>query len=212
VNWSLFVPMVLAYLVSLSWHESAHAWTAWKLGDSTGRALGRISLNPLVHLDPFGSVLLPLMMWFTTGTMFGYAKPVPYNPYALRNGPIGSSMVAGAGPVSNLLLAVLSALALGFLAATGAGRFEMGERFLFDLVVVNVILAVFNLIPLPPLDGGTVVTGLLPRRAAYVIERNQMVAFVLLVVLMMTGVLSSVVHSVSRAIIQPLLFLTGAGA
>lgn len=211
-DWSQFVPTFLGYAVSLSWHESAHAWTAWRLGDSTGRALGRISLNPLRHIDPFGTVLLPLLLWFGSGgnVVFGYAKPVPYNPYALRNPQWGSSLVAGAGPASNFVLAAIAAFALAFLAKTGAARFEMGFSFLVTLIEVNVWLALFNLLPFPPLDGGTVLAGLLPRGLSRAFARVEFLGFVVLVALMATGALSrlAVVHD---AIVQPLLRLSGRG-
>jgi len=212
LDWQKFVPMLAAYLVSLSWHESAHAWTAWRLGDPTGKALGRISLNPLRHIDPIGTIVVPLVLWMTAGVMFGWAKPVPYNPYALRNPALGSAMVAGAGPVSNFLLAVVAALALAFLHHSGAARFELGLLFLYSTLLVNVWLGVFNLIPLPPLDGGTVVGGLLPRRLAYAWERNQMVLYLVLVLVMVSGAHRPFVSAVSKAIIDPLLRLAGVAA
>ena len=167
MDWKKLIPAFLAYAISLAFHESAHAWMALRLGDTTGRDLGRITLNPIPHIDPFGTILLPLFLWWSTANtgqpfMFGYAKPVPYNPYRLRNGPIGASMVAAAGPLSNFLLAGIGAAILWFLGKTGAMHFAMGEYFFNFLVLVNVGLAIFNLLPIPPLDGGTVVGGLLP--------------------------------------------------
>jgi Zn-dependent protease len=211
VDWSRFVPVALAYLLALSWHESAHAWTAWRLGDWTGKSLGRISLNPIRHVDPFGTILLPLILWLGSNghMMFGYAKPVPYNPYALRNGPLGAAMVAGAGPVSNLVLALISALVLAFLVRTGAARFEMGFAFLIALIVVNVTLAVFNLIPVPPLDGGTVLGGVLPRGAARVFAQVEFLGIVVLVALMASGLLGRLLALADRTIVVPLLRLSG---
>ena len=211
MDWKRLIPAFMAYAVSLAFHESAHAWTAWKLGDPTGRIEGRITLNPIPHIDPFGTILLPLMLWWSTNgqVMFGYAKPVRYNPYALRNGPIGSSMVAGAGPASNFLLAGIAALVLAFLVKTGAAHFEIGETFLVSLVTVNVYLALFNLLPFPPLDGGTVVSGLLPRGLARAYGAIEPYGFVILIVLMATHVLNPLLYGAHDAIVGPLLRFAG---
>jgi Zn-dependent protease len=216
MDWERLIPAFVAYAISLAFHESAHAWTALRLGDSTGRDLGRITLNPIPHIDPFGTILLPLFLWWSThGTMmFGYAKPVPYNPYRLRNGPIGASMVAAAGPLSNFLLAAVGAAFLWFLHETGAMRFEAGEFFFQFLVVVNVSLALFNLLPIPPLDGGTVVAGLLPRgpisRAWAAIEPY---GFVILIALMYMGATGRLISGLTYRISGTLLGWAGvAGA
>ena len=203
-DWATFVPFFAGFILSLAWHESAHAWTAWKLGDSTGRALGRITLNPIPHIDPFGTLLLPVALWWSTGMTFGYAKPVPYNPYALKNPALGSAMIAGAGPASNFVLAGIATLFLAFLNRTGAAHWELGFRFLRALVSVNVWLALFNLIPLPPLDGSKVLGGLLPRGLARAYERLDSVGFILLFVVMYTGVLTPVLTAAYRAITDPL--------
>jgi Zn-dependent protease len=215
MDWSRLIPAFVAYALSLAFHESAHAWTAWRLGDTTGRDLGRITLNPIPHIDLFGTILLPLFLWWSTQNtehpiMFGYAKPVPYNPYRLRNGPIGSSMVAGAGPASNFLLAGIGAAFLWFLNVTGAMHFEVGEQFLVGLVFVNVGLALFNLLPVPPLDGGTVVAGMLPRgpisRAWSALEPY---GFVVLIALMYLGVVRRLVGGLRLDIAGALLRWAG---
>jgi Zn-dependent protease len=212
MDWSRLIPAFVAYAVSLAFHESAHAWTALRLGDTTGRDLGRITLNPIPHIDPFGTILLPLFLWWSSHEqiMFGYAKPVPYNPYRLRNGPVGASMVAAAGPLSNFLLAATGAAFLWFVHVTGAMRFEIGEFFLAFLVIVNVGLAVFNLLPIPPLDGGTVVAGLLPRgpvsRAWAAIEPY---GFVVLIALMYTRALGPILGVVRVTIAGALLRWAG---
>lgn len=154
------VPFLVAIIFSLSVHESAHALVAYRLGDPTGKMLGRISLNPLRHLEVFGS-----LMFLIVG--FGWAKPVPVNPANLRKDPrIGLALVSGAGPVSNLLLALLSAVLVVATTAFEVGLPEPVEVLLQMLVYINVLLAIFNLIPLAPLDGFAVAVGVLPRQMA----------------------------------------------
>jgi Zn-dependent protease len=155
-------------LFSLTVHESAHAWTADRLGDPTARLLGRVSLNPMVHADPIGTILFPLLAIIGGIPLIGWAKPVPVNIGRLRRQRSDYVLVAAAGPVSNLLMAV--AASIGFSVMTGMSA-ENGMSnasawtitFLNQAMVINVLLAVFNMIPIPPLDGGNVLGGLLPR-------------------------------------------------
>jgi Zn-dependent protease len=154
------IPLIL----SLSIHEWAHAWTAWRLGDDTARLLGRMSINPLVHIDPIGTVLLPLL-----GVPFGWAKPVPVNPARFRgvSPATGMMITALAGPVSNMLLCVLSGAILVVVSYVNPSLLHEGSgllKFLGIFLSLNVILAVFNLIPIPPLDGSRIVAWLLPSR------------------------------------------------
>ena len=154
------IPFLLALLFSLSVHESAHALIAYRLGDPTGKMLGRISLNPLRHLEVFGS-----LMFLFVG--FGWAKPVPVNPANLRNDPrLGMALVSGAGPISNLALAIISAFILVGTRAFDVELPDAAGNLLQMLVYMNVLLAIFNLIPLAPLDGFAVLLGILPRQMA----------------------------------------------
>jgi Zn-dependent protease len=161
----------IVLLFSLTVHETAHAWTASRLGDQTARGLGRVSLNPIVHIDLVGTVLFPLLASLTGLALIGWAKPVPVNVRNLRNGPRDYVLVAAAGPVSNLLLAIGATVALNLLTVS---PMRLGEpnisapiaSLLIRAVLVNVMLAVFNMIPIPPLDGGTVLSGLLPQSLA----------------------------------------------
>lgn len=197
----------IVLLLSLSIHESAHAWTADALGDPTARYLGRVSLNPLVHADPFGTFLFPMMgMFLFHGAMFGWAKPVPVNINRLRNPSRDHMIVAAAGPISNLLLAaglfvfviaakVMSSEAGNVLAEVAYGRVSGGNTVLAPLmafayygIVINLILAVFNLIPLAPLDGAAVLYGLLPRSLSGAFAQVQNYGFVLLILLLYLGV------------------------
>jgi Zn-dependent protease len=160
----LLVPLVL----SLSVHEFAHAWSASRLGDDTAARMGRLTLNPLAHIDLFGTVLLPLL-----GIPFGWAKPVPVNPARFRRGiSMGTGMMitASAGPLSNVILAVLATVALGLVyrvapQSVAAAAGPSAVRDLLAIVIqMNVALAIFNLIPVPPLDGSRVLDGLMPHR------------------------------------------------
>jgi Zn-dependent protease len=179
-------------LLSLTIHEAAHAWTADKLGDPTARALGRVSLNPLVHIDPFGTVVLPIIAMLSHLPLIGWAKPVPVLVRNLRNPRRDFMFVAAAGPVSNLLQATVAA-ALLRLAWNPAQSSEPGllATVLFLAVQINLLLAFFNLIPVPPLDGGNVMLGLLPRRLAAAYASVRQFGFIVLYALMFSGYASA---------------------
>lgn len=179
----IFVPLLL----SLSVHEWAHAWSAFKLGDDTAARMGRLTLNPLAHIDLLGTVVLPLL-----GIPFGWAKPVPVNPTRFRRGVgmgTGMAITASAGPISNVLLAVLCTLLLGLVQrlAPQAAWGPPAQQLLAITITINVGLALFNLIPVPPLDGSRIVDGLMPFRFRPQWDAFTRVAPVLLIAIFFFG-------------------------
>jgi Zn-dependent protease len=198
-------------LFSLTIHEMAHAWTADRLGDPTARLLGRVSLNPLVHADLIGTVIFPLLAMTTGLPILGWAKPVPVNSRRLTYPRRDFVLVAAAGPASNLLIAVGAAAVLAIMNATGSVSPQViGEAnvsapiaaLLSRAVYLNVILAVFNMIPIPPLDGGNVLAGVLPYRLAVAFNQLRPYGFLLLYALIFTGGLDYLVFRPSNLIMS----------
>jgi len=193
----LYLPVLL---FSLSVHEFAHAWAAWKLGDDTAARQGRMTINPLAHIDPIGTILMPVLGILNPGIpILGWAKPVPVNPIrfsrrlTMRRGML---ITALAGPASNLVLAVLStallriALELGLRPNPFAATESLGGllvRFLMALISLNLILAIFNLIPIPPLDGSNILSGIVPRRYDHHLRTLQQYGGFLLILLVLFG-------------------------
>ena len=207
---SLWAVPILAAVVL---HELAHGYVAFRLGDPTAARLGRLTLNPFAHVDLFGTVLLPLILLFTGAPfLFGYAKPVPVNFLNLRNPRRGMVLVALAGPGMNLLLAGLSALAFRSLLSLHMPDNELLTSNLAVIalmakysVAINVSLAVFNLLPLPPLDGGRAATGLLPRLPALALARLEPYGMLILLMLLMTGLLDHFLRPMTTLLLHVLL-------
>jgi len=204
----VLLPEFVILVCSLSFHEAAHAWAADKLGDPTARNLGRLTLNPLAHVDWIGTVLFPLVAMSTGAPLIGWAKPVPVDFRYLRSPKRDFAMVAAAGPASNLVLATGLAVVRMFLTATHpvpGGAADLTSEILLSAVILNVLLAVFNMIPVPPLDGGNVAIGILPHSIGVVFESMRRWGFLILYALMLTGVLWSITQPVQNLILSWLL-------
>ena len=195
----------IVLLLSLSVHECAHAWTADRFGDPTARYLGRVSLNPIVHIDPLGTIVFPLLGIFLGGFLFGWAKPVPVNVGRLRDPKRHHTLVAAAGPLSNFFIAAVLFAALMIMKSLSHGGAEIIQSVAYDQfsgnsilvpltavayhgVMLNLLLAVFNLLPVAPLDGAAVLSGLLPRSLGAVLDQMQSYGLVLLVALIYFGI------------------------
>ena len=189
INVAQVVIVFVILVFSLTIHELAHAWTADRLGDSTARLLGRVSLNPLVHADLIGTVVFPLMALVSGVPLIGWAKPVPVNIRLLRHQRRDYVLVAAAGPASNLVLAFAAATVMSLVARDAVGGPILPvvlTSLLAGAVQINLLLAVFNMIPIPPLDGGNVLSGLLPRDLAAGFDRIRPYGFLILYALVLT--------------------------
>jgi Zn-dependent protease len=200
---TLFIVVIV--ILSAIIHEVMHGVAADRLGDHTARYAGRLTLNPLVHLDPVGSIFLPLFLVLSGSPIFfGYAKPVPYNPYNLRPGRFSEAIVAGAGPASNAVLALIGGLFIRF----GSLPTQV-QSTVFLIVVVNVMLCIFNLIPVPPLDGSKVLAAFLPQplsswwdRMRYNLERNPLIGMIIVVLIVygLGSIYSNLIYGIASAI------------
>nr|WP_249158071.1 site-2 protease family protein [Bradyrhizobium jicamae] len=212
------MPLVIA----ITFHEAAHAFVAYRLGDNTAFQLGRVSFNPLRHIDPFGTIILPgVLLLSHSPFLFGYAKPVPVNWRNLNHPRLDMVWVALAGPVTNIVLATAVALAFHALPWVPAEAAKWTADNLKNAFLINIVLAIFNMMPIPPLDGGRVAVGLLPRPLAYPLARlepyGMLILIGLLILLPMLGqnlglnldVISTILRTLTGYVISALLLITG---
>jgi Zn-dependent protease len=213
---------VLPLVIAITFHEAAHGFVAHRLGDNTAWQLGRVSFNPLKHIDPFGTLILPAVLLLSHSPfLFGYAKPVPVNFRALNHPRIDMVWVALAGPATNIVLAALAALAFHLLTFVPLDAAQWVADNLKNALVINVVLAVFNMLPIPPLDGGRVAVGLLPNVLAVPLSRlepyGMLILIGILILLPLAGtqlglnldVISAILRTSTGTIIRLLLLLTG---
>lgn len=192
---------LLALFPSIILHEIAHGYAAYRLGDPTAKNANRLTLNPLAHIDPMGSVFLPVLLVMTNSpVLFGWAKPVPFNPAYFRNPKQGAMIVGAAGPVTNLVLAAIAGVL--FRLFTPGGVLGL---FLIDACIINVVLAVFNLIPIPPLDGSRIVAGFLPLNLASRYLRLGRYGFMIIFALLWLGVLDNVIRPIAGSLLNFLM-------
>ena len=207
----LLAILILPVLFAITVHEAAHGWAAGHLGDRTARLLGRVTLNPLKHIDPIGTLLVPLVTFFLTGFLFGWAKPVPVDVRNLRQPRRDMALVALAGPGANLVMAILWGLAIQLALALWSISPWVAQPLAYmgaAGVLINVLLMVLNLFPLLPLDGGRVLNALLPRRLALPFARLEPYGLILLVIVLVTGVLGTLLHPLIELAIS---LMPGAG-
>jgi Zn-dependent protease len=213
---------VLPLVIAITFHEAAHGFVAHRLGDNTAWEQGRVTFNPLKHIDPFGTLIMPAILLVSHSPfLFGYAKPVPVNFRALRNPKLDMVWVALAGPATNIALALVAALAFHILGYLPENAAQWVADNLKNALVINVILAIFNMLPIPPLDGGRVAVGLLPRALAFPLARlepyGMLILIGFLIILPLAGaqlglnldVISAILRQSAGFVIQLLLVVTG---
>jgi Zn-dependent protease len=213
---------VLPLVIAITFHEAAHGFVAHRLGDNTAYDLGRVSFNPLRHIDPFGTLIMPaILLMAHSPFLFGYAKPVPVNFRALRNPRIDMVLVALAGPATNIALALLAAAAFHVVGYLPANAARWGADNLKNALIINVILAIFNMLPIPPLDGGRVAVGLLPKALAVPLSRlepfGMLILIGILILLPLAGaqfglnldVISAILRTSTGFVIWLILAVTG---
>jgi Zn-dependent protease len=190
-------------IIAMTVHEFAHGWVAYKLGDTTAKYSGRLTLNPLAHIDPIGTIILPLLLFFTTGFAIGWAKPVPINYWALRNPKRDLIWVGASGPIANIIFAILLSILWRIIPS-----FYITNAVFQKLIYINLLLAAFNLVPIPPLDGSRIAMGILPDDLASKYSAIEPYGFIIIMLLIWLGVFDlfiwPIVKILSRLLMIPL--------
>ena len=204
---------LLPIITAITLHEAAHGWVAYKLGDPTAKDLGRITANPIKHIDPIGTVLIPIVMIVATGFAFGYAKPVPVDVRNFEHPQKDMALVALAGPISNFVMALFWMFVLMVaIKIMPAGSLSSALRYMSGIgVIINIVLMVINLLPLLPLDGGRVLTGVLPFKWAVIFVRSERYGMWLVILLLVTGILGKILMPMVEMVQKNLFSLFGLG-
>jgi len=205
--------VLIPIITAITLHEAAHGWVAFKLGDSTARDLGRITINPVKHIDPLGTVVIPIVMIIATGFAFGYAKPVPVNVRNFQHPQKDMALVALAGPLSNFVMAIFWMLVLSVsIKLMPHGEALSALKYMAGVgVIINIVLMVVNLLPILPLDGGRILTGILPYKWAQVFVRTEKLGMLLVILLLVTGILGKILSPMVDMVQKNLFSLFGLG-
>lgn len=213
-NIAIIVIQILVVFFALSVHESAHGWMAEKFGDPTARMQGRITLNPIAHIDPIGTIIFPAFLAIIGAPVFGWAKPVMVNPHNLKNPKKDNIYISAAGPVSNIIVAfigiflfiIFKRIVLGGAAAGNAKVFEAISLILLYTILINIFLAVFNLIPVPPLDGSGIVEGMLKGEAMISYQKIKPYGFIILLAIIYLGIFDLIANPIIKVVMRLISF------
>lgn len=211
-NIQILAVAILPFIFAVTVHEAAHGWVAKRLGDPTAMMMGRLTLNPIKHIDIIGTVILPTLLWITTGFVFGWAKPVPITYENLKRPKRDMGLVAIAGPCANLIMVILWAILLKItlLVSTGGGYFSTPIIYMSVAgIIINSVFMILNLLPLLPLDGGRVLSSLLPGPLSWKLSRLEPYGLPILLVLLLTGVLAKLIIPPIEYFTQAIEFLFG---
>ncbi|MEM9243982.1 MAG: site-2 protease family protein [Pseudomonadota bacterium] len=203
----ILIPLIFAITV----HEVAHGWVASKFGDQTAKMLGRLTLNPVKHIDILGTIIVPIILLALGGFIFGWAKPVPISPRNFKNPRPMMAIVAVAGPVSNLIMAILWAIVakIGLMIQADNTHLAALTAIGFAGITINAFIGVLNLLPIPPLDGGRIVSNILPPKLAYYYDKLEPFGFYILIILIITGILSHILLPITLTLIHSIAALFG---